>query len=304
MFVSSLDLKEFRGIKKFKEPLKLAKFNVLVGRNNSGKSAILHALSLLPYPSFGLPMGLSVGNWNKRERVFDYLLGGWESAIYRYAGAASLKFKVKAKIRKGKSVVVYTADLPPPPVEYEIVEKACHVDISKGGISFSVDDKIADARACCVSLAIDEERAKDLVAFVPNDSTFFNALKNLLWNNWSAIEKREAHYSIVREIINKSVNDTFTEVNPRRDGLYVRKEVNGKPFYVKVRDLGDGVKKILSVLLWLDASSPELVLWDDFEASVHPTLIKLALEWLVKTITTINGWTHQQSSQPQPKTPF
>lgn len=64
--------------------------------------------------------------------------------------------------------------------------------------------------------------------------------------------------------------------------LYAKKEVNGKPFYVKVRDLGDGVKKILSVLLWLDASSPELVLWDDFEASVHPTLIKLVLEWLVK----------------------
>ena len=68
----------------------------------------------------------------------------------------------------------------------------------------------------------------------------------------------------------------------RENELYARKEVNGKPFYVKVRDLGDGVKKILSVLLWLETCSPELVLWDDFEASVHPTLIKLVLEWLVK----------------------
>jgi hypothetical protein len=282
VFVSSLDLKEFRGIREFKEPLELAKFNVLVGRNNSGKSAILHALSLLPHPDLGLPMSLDVEDWTKRDRIFSQFLGGWESAIYRYAGTASLKFKVKVKIRKGKPVVVYTADLPPPPVEYEIVEKACHADISKRGISFFVDDESVDAPTCCVRLDIDEERAKDLDAFVPNDSTFLKVLKIRLRQNWSAIEKSEAHYSIVRDIINKSVNETFTEIIVREDELYVRKEINGIPFYVKVRDLGDGIKRILSVLLWLEACSPELVLWDDFEASVHPTLLKLVLEWLMK----------------------
>ncbi|MDI6811752.1 MAG: AAA family ATPase [archaeon] len=100
--------------------------------------------------------------------------------------------------------------------------------------------------------------------------------------NWPVVEKSGAHYRVVRELINKSVNGTFTEVVLRENELYVRKEVDGIPFYVKVRDLGDGVKKILSVLLWLEASSPELILWDDFEASVHPTLIKLVLEWLMK----------------------
>ena len=39
---------------------------------------------------------------------------------------------------------------------------------------------------------------------------------------------------------------------------------------------------MLSVLLWLETSSPELVLWDDFEASVHPSLLKRVLEWLIK----------------------
>lgn len=36
------------------------------------------------------------------------------------------------------------------------------------------------------------------------------------------------------------------------------------------------------MLLWLETISPELVLWDDFEASVHPTLIKFVLECLSK----------------------
>jgi predicted ATP-dependent endonuclease of OLD family len=63
IFVSSLDLKEFRGIKGIKEPLEFNKFNVLVGRNNSGKSAIVHALSLLPHPTLQLPLGLIVQYW-------------------------------------------------------------------------------------------------------------------------------------------------------------------------------------------------------------------------------------------------
>ncbi|MHC1610875.1 MAG: ATP-binding protein [Candidatus Methanospirareceae archaeon] len=278
VFVSSLDLKEFRGIREFKEPLELAKFNVLVGRNNSGKSAILHALSLLPHPSLDLPMSLRVGPWERRIGVFEYLLGGRKSAIYRYAGSASLEFKVKAKIRKAKPGV-YTADLPPLD---EIKEKACHVEISEGGIRFSVEEKEVNANTCCERLGIEGERAKDFVAFVPNDSTFLRDLGQKLRIKWPSIEKSGAHVRVVKEIINESVNETFTEIIVREDELYARKEVNGIPFYVKVRDLGDGVKKILSVLLWLEACSPELVLWDDFEASVHPTLIKLVLEWLVK----------------------
>jgi len=261
VFVSSLDLKEFRGIKELKEPLEFAKFNVLIGRNNSGKSAILHALSLLPHPDLDLPMGLSVNQWGKRRGVFEYLLGGRKSAIYRYAGSASLEFVVK--------------------------EKACHAEISEGGGGgggdrFFVEEKDVDASTCCKLLDIEGGRANDFVAFVPNESTFLSHLQEHLMRSWERIEKSEAHVNIVKDIINKSVNDTFTEIIVRENELYARKEVNGKPFYVKVRDLGDGVKKILSVLMWLEACSPELVLWDDFEASVHPTLIKLVLEWLAK----------------------
>lgn len=256
VFVSSLDLKEFRGIREFKEPLELAKFNVLVGRNNSGKSAILHALSLLPHPDLDLPMSLGVGNWRKRKGLFEYLLGGGRSAIYRYAGSAFLAFEVK--------------------------EKACHAKISEGGVSFFVEEKEVNANTCCERLGIGSEKAEDFVAFVPNDSTFLRSLEEMLRMKWSSIEKSEAHVRVVNEIINKSVDETFTEIIVRENELYVRKEVNGKPFYVKVRDLGDGVKKILSVLLWLETCSPELVLWDDFEASVHPMLIKLVLEWLAK----------------------
>lgn len=268
VFVSSLKLKEFRGIKAVQEPLELTEFNVLVGRNNSGKSAIVQALSLLPDPDLGLPMdlnvtfwsprGISIQTWTNRRGMFDYLLGGSESAIYRYAGTAVLDFSVKGK--------------------------SCQVKIGRGRLEFFVEGVcITNISNGLNQLGIEGERGKDSVAFVPNDSTFFKNLTVNLKQHWQVVEKSGAHYRIVREIINKSVNESFTEVTPREDELYVRKEVSGGvPFHVKVRDLGDGIKKMLSVLLWLETSSPELVLWDDFEASVHPTLIKLVLEWLMK----------------------
>jgi len=49
---------------------------------------------------------------------------------------------------------------------------------------------------------------------------------------------------------------------------------------VKVKDLGDGIEKVVLIALWLEALKPSLVLWDDFEGSAHPSLIKGLLEWL------------------------
>ena len=47
-------------------------------------------------------------------------------------------------------------------------------------------------------------------------------------------------------------------------------------------DLGDGVEKAIKVMLVLETLKPKLVLWDDFEASAHPSLIKILLRWLIE----------------------
>ena len=45
--VEELDIEGFRGIRRLAKPLKLTKLNILVGRNNVGKTAILEALHML-----------------------------------------------------------------------------------------------------------------------------------------------------------------------------------------------------------------------------------------------------------------
>jgi len=96
MFIHELDLEEFRGIKKCKEPIKFSKFNVLVGRNNSGKSTILEALYLLPIPThYDEPFSGS-----KRLDYLHGLTGGKASLAYVYSGMAKLIYKVNDTLLK------------------------------------------------------------------------------------------------------------------------------------------------------------------------------------------------------------
>ena len=62
VIVKELDFSEFRGIRRLAKPLELGSFNVLVGRNNVGKTAILEALYLLsmPYSHSQPPYNMSI----------------------------------------------------------------------------------------------------------------------------------------------------------------------------------------------------------------------------------------------------
>ncbi|HID41885.1 MAG TPA: DUF2813 domain-containing protein [Pyrodictium sp.] len=46
-YVKELEVTEFHGIKRFKKPLKLRGFNVIIGRNGAGKSTVLEALYMI-----------------------------------------------------------------------------------------------------------------------------------------------------------------------------------------------------------------------------------------------------------------
>ena len=92
LFVNSMDIKEFRGIEHCKTRLQLSNFTVLVGRNNSGKSAVLEALSLLPFSANPV-----IYTGETRLRFIEKLHGGRTSLVYGYSGTALLTYVVKNK---------------------------------------------------------------------------------------------------------------------------------------------------------------------------------------------------------------
>ena len=94
MFVSSLNIREFRGIKRCKGSIIFSNFTVIIGRNNSGKSTILEALSLLPHPE-----SKNVIN-NQRRLTYLQALhpsGTNERLLYRYAGNSTLDYNINIR---------------------------------------------------------------------------------------------------------------------------------------------------------------------------------------------------------------
>ncbi len=92
MFVRSLNIKEFRGIKACDKALKFSNFTVLIGKNNAGKSSILEALSLLPDPN----INDYITNTSKIENLRKLHQGSLKDVLYLYAGSSNLQFGIES----------------------------------------------------------------------------------------------------------------------------------------------------------------------------------------------------------------
>ena len=262
MLVEKLSIKEFRGIRECEKSLKLSKFTVLIGRNNSGKTAVLEALSLLPFPHLTYP---AYGK-SKLALIAD-MHGGSESLIYGYSGEAVIKYMIDGR---EWSVELDTAGF-----------KSLYINGEwQGGASDigKVLEKNGDPETI-------ERILREMVFFLPNDTAIIKKLNDALKGESEyryPMMKSGANVRVARELVNKCVDDVYMEISLRK-GVEpsAKKELPGERVLdVKLRDLGDGAEKAILVALWLEALKPRLVLWDDFEASAHPSLIRELLAWL------------------------
>lgn len=255
--IESIEPVEFRGIKACKKPIELSRFTVLIGRNNSGKTSILEALSMLPVTSI-TRIRFPPTKWS----VWDFiqrLHGDINSLIYGYTGRTIINYVVRGE------KIVWRYDKV---VMLSIPEKA-------------PTESIQEALARLFNVE-EPTQALTSILFLPNDARFLAELANALKeeSEWAKVEKSGANTSIV-DLIDRVVYDRFTEATVRFDKIVLRKELpDGRVFYVNISDIGDGVERVLIYGLWLETYKPKVVLWDDLEASAHPGLIEAVLEWL------------------------
>lgn len=255
MLIKELNIEEFRGIKGLIKPLKFSKFNVLVGRNNEGKTSILEALSLFPTSGDGkLPV---------IDAAMISIIRSQMHIVYLYSGFATLNYWLSTNERYGLSIK-----------ENGQINNYYVNSAEEKQETFSA--KIMD------NLNIPKEDFTNTTLYIPNDTQFLADLGKKISDetNWNKVTKAGANFDFVKKI-SKTVSDNFTEVFIDRNNMSLRKESQDKPKYIHASDLGSGFMKILYAGLWLECWQPKLILWDDFEASIHPSLITLALQWLL-----------------------
>ena len=253
VFISEIDIKEFRGIKKCKEPINLSKFNVLIGKNNSCKSSLLESLYLFPSPQIN-----SIYKKNDKIGQITELHSGRDGLVYGYSGDARMRYMVHGtsftiELGSDGKTRIFTDD--------------------QETISFENLSKI---------LKMPKRNLEDISIYIPNDTKTLNEYANHL----SSIEMKIVKIGAtkrVAEFVNQCIDEKYTEVLWKREGISCRKELpDGSLLYPKLNDLGDGIKRATIIMLLLEAYSHQVVLWDDFESASHPTLIRAQLKWLSK----------------------
>ena len=116
MMITKLSIKNFRGIEKGE--LELAPLTILLGGNNSGKSAILEALFLAPNPFRSVPYMISgytaVETLHEMHRTV-ISEGGYAFLLYNYtANQAEIECEVDGEDyallfnKKDSSITIYT----------------------------------------------------------------------------------------------------------------------------------------------------------------------------------------------------
>lgn len=203
MFVKSLYFEEFRGIKKTVDSIDFSHFNILIGRNNSGKSAILEALSLLPKPD----LRDSIENLSKIQKLRN-LHGQGDSnkaLIYLYSGKSYLK---------------YDTSLGKIEIELELDDFKTYINerFIQSDAEFKKYTHLND-------ISLDEA-----VLFTLDNTNILNSIQTKMEQYKELLTKKGFHIKIA-EFLNKTVSDRYTEIvflHP----ISLRKQINNNTIYL------------------------------------------------------------------------
>jgi predicted ATP-dependent endonuclease of OLD family len=259
LFIYKIDIDQFRGIKSCKEPIKFSKFTVLLGRNNSGKSSILEALSLLPDPN--TPNGIT--NESKIE-ILEKLhrsiaLLKFQPLLYRYAGKSSITYyfkecKPKIVIEEYNASLIYNNEK----VQSNFKNLSAFL-----GIKFN-----------------NKASMENLVIFIPNDATLFQSMESRMDELKELIMKKDYHIKVAKEL-NECVDDRYSDINFHKP-IEIRKELSNTSMYLYLNHLGQGAEKLVKIMALMEVLNPRLLLIDDFEVGFHPSMLRVFLNWLKK----------------------
>ncbi len=280
--IREINISEFRGIRSLRKPIELGEFNVLVGRNNVGKSAVLEALYLIAGKEEDPVYRTRTRSYNSSyiPAVISDLHGGkdtYSPLVYGYAGRSHLEYRIRST-KASKNAFSPSAKVP------DIIERV-DVWIERTGITAALEGVKVGNTPRFLELDVgSDKKSKVLSFYIPNDSTSYMQIRDYVLREdvFSQIVKDGNHKRVIEDLLSGVIYDKFTEVLIERGDLKVRKEASGGvgPLYINVESLGDGVKRALLAYLAVEHLNPLVLLWDDIEVAAHPSLVRAVLRWL------------------------
>jgi len=272
--ITEIALRNFRGI--ISGRIELAPLTVLIGPNNSGKTSILEALLL----SHGI-----------REIFGDLYVHDLLLDLHRVLGSRSLKHLIYLYGTRGKKACV----------TYRVDNRlfSLLMKLSKNTLDFYVLENTDIDQA--MRLEDGELRRSGLHASLGLDgggSLGSRFLVNALFVRYDILEYAYRFlYSIWEELTDKGLTNRVAEwISSAIDEDYI--DLTAEPFSgmpciylyrsdrarIRLGDLGDGVRMLVTMKLLVDYLDPRLILWDDIESHMNPRVLILLANWFADLV--------------------
>ncbi len=280
-----LFLDNFKGIAK--GDLDLGRVNILLGANNSGKSTVLEALFLMPNPIRFVPYSLLRNNHFQRLRAVELL-----QELHKTLESEGYAFLLN-NYRVKEARIDFEADK----MRFSLLFKSNQADIEielrkiNNGSSI-IFKRIALAKYSTLirkfvgKLKVGQQDLPDTIIDKNyGDALYFHpdAIKHA-WTffsqNWAEIAgpgiTSVANY--LREVFPEKYKDfTMEPFGEGKMSLYAYFEDGRR---VRLGDLGDGVKLLVTLMILYKISRPRWLLIDDVESHMNPRALTLLAEWL------------------------
>lgn len=280
--ISSLLVQNYRCLKYLKVD-RFSQVNLITGENNTGKSTLLEALSLFA----------AQGNveWifkllSERGEYYRPETGG-DSTMYNLKSLSSMFSERKAEVNDSENAIAITA-------------------ASVGEQSVMLKLRVVEMYELqSIGLEIEAHNTKAVMPlFIDHPSRFYSSIKPLypfrmvrtnsffksseqLWDKIILTDKEDLTVEALQIIEPKIERLAFVEI----DASGIRKPVvriKGKDDIVPLSAMGDGINRVLSIILSLVNCANGVLLIDEFENGLHYTVQHKLWEVIFKMATKLN----------------
>jgi len=272
-----LTLKDFRGIKE--GSLEFKRVNIVMGGNNSGKTTVLESLFLAPNPLRYVPYGV------------DKSAVGVLNDIHSTLGSSA-----SISLLHG-----YTSDLASITISHELGTVSTEFRVQGDRIGISIR---GGERSYSVGYLYKSSNHEDAFPFIgeigKSPRTFYSEVVGnslyfhpcLMKHAWEYFQYRWVDYRAsgltakVAKEVSEGVAGEYDDLllEPFIGGayaLYVRdKQGRG----IRLGDLGTGAQVFATLLLLYESSRPRMLLIDDIESHMNPSLLMRITSWFMEIL--------------------
>jgi len=255
--LKNIKIEYFKGLKSV-ELRDCGKVNAIIGKNNSGKSSLLHAIDFAG-------LALDVRTWNKFQPKIE--IKDLFSKVGNFQINLTYKDGRKLRITSNKN---YAPIIHPEP---DAVQRFKSILIfPETGMSLITRHPRAPKSV------IDQIEAKNFYEI--NSLDILYAIKHCAFHNKRNLIRKD-YYSIIHEILHyfPEVKKVSSDKNENDVSTLTYKEY-GKNFDILYA--GTGLKHFINVLIKTIISNAKIVLIDEPELGLHPDLQRRFIEYLYK----------------------